>query len=136
MNIYTIGYGNKGFEPLLNRLSDALRRARSTRFMVLDVRVRPRSWCRDLTHPNIAKNFHMEGHDYRWCRSLGNNGSVETVSLMNERLGLAELKTILDTLKAHEELVLLCAERDPQRCHRTYIAELAHEMYGLEVVHL
>lgn len=136
--LYTIGYGNQTFAPLLQRLEGALREAGSTRFLVFDVRARPRSWCGDLTYPCIAKNLHEAGHDYRWCRNLGNNGDREHVRLSNQRLGLAELRVALEGLTPDEELVLLCAEREPRRCHRSAIAQLAVETFevGLRVIHL
>lgn len=134
--IYTIGYGNQGFLPLLDRLEDALRKVRGSHFIVFDVRRNPSSWCRDLSEPRIDKLLQMEGHDYRHCPNLGNEGDRDHVKLCDERHGLAELKVALEGLHNGAEIVLLCAEFDPTRCHRTYVAERARELYGVEVVHL
>lgn len=136
VRLYTIGYGNRGFRDVADRLESALRKTRSSRFVVVDVRARPGSWCADLRYPAILKNFQVEGYDYRWIPNLGNNGDAEHIQLSNERLGMAELKVILEGLEPSEEAVLLCAERDHTRCHRTYIAKLAHDLYGVEVIHL
>ena len=137
MKLYTIGYGNQGLEGILRRLEAALKGIHSTHFLVLDVRRKPRSsWCRDLTWPAIAKNLQVNGHNYRHCQYLGNNGNAERIQLCDERLGLAELRTALEGLGNGTELVLLCAEWDHKRCHRTYVAELAQKLYGVEVVHL
>ena len=136
MRIFTIGYGNQGFDGVLRRLEAALKGTSSTHFLVLDVRRKPRSWCRELTWPAVAKNVQMAGHEYRHCPYLGNNGDAEHVKLCDERLGLAELRTTLEGLTNGAELVLLCAEWKHERCHRSYVAELARELYGVEVVHL
>lgn len=136
MNLYTIGYGNQGFEGVLRRLEAALKGTRFTHFLVFDVRRNPRSWCPDLTWPHVAKRFQAAGHEYQWCCYLGNNGNAKTVRLCDERSGLAELRTALEGLRNGTQLVLLCAEWDHKRCHRSYVAELAQELYGVEVVHL
>jgi uncharacterized protein (DUF488 family) len=68
--IFTIGYGNQGFLPLLQRLEDALKKVRGSHFIVFDVRRNPVSWCRDLTFPRIVKLLQIEGHDYRWVPNL------------------------------------------------------------------
>lgn len=136
MRVFTIGYGNQGFEGVLRRLGAVLKGTGSTHFLVFDVRRKPCSWCRDLTWPRIAKNLQLAGHEYRWCPNLGNNGDAERVRLCNERSGLVELRTTLERLRNGTELVLLCAEWDHKRCHRTYVAELARELYRVEVIHL
>lgn len=136
MRLYTIGYGNQGFRSLLERLEDALRMVEAVCFVVFDVRARRGSWCRDLSSDMIDKNFSMQGHDYRWCPALGNNGDAENIKLSNERVGLAELKLALEKLSVSDELVLLCAEHDHEQCHRSHIADLVQRIWGAEVIHL
>lgn len=136
MRLYTIGYGNKGFQSVLDRLANVLRKTGGSHFLVFDVRRKPRGWCRELAWPAIAKGLQINGHEYRHCPYLGNNGNAERVKLCNERLGLAELHTALEGLTNGTELVLLCAEWDHNRCHRTHVAQLAAQLYGVGVVHL
>lgn len=134
--IYTIGYGNKGLKSLLERLYIALKKSGSYYFLVFDVRARPHSWCAELSHPAIAKHLQIAGHEYQWCHYLGNNGDAQEVRLIDERLGMAELRAALGRLPPTEELVLLCAEHNPSRCHRTVIADRARELWEVEVIHL
>jgi uncharacterized protein (DUF488 family) len=134
--IYTIGYGNQGFLPLLDRLEEALRKIRGSHFIVFDVRRKASSWCRDLSEDRINKLFQIEGYEYRHCPNLGNEGDREHIRLQDERHGLAELRAALENLRNGAEIVLLCAEFDHTRCHRTYVAERAQELYNVEVVHL
>jgi len=57
---------------------------------------------------------------YIWIKELGNHTRQLPPSLVDEELGMAKLeKVCLD----NNRVVLLCAEKDENGCHRKYVKE-------------
>ena len=82
----------------------------------------------------------IPGCRYVWFKELGNSsGKLPWVT--NDRAEEA-LEAIAKTLRREGDtqhrgpLVLLCAETDPKRCHRSEIAERLAMMTGCSLVHL
>ena len=124
--IYTFGYSRHTLAELMDLVTA------ENIAVVADVRQSPRSrWGQwDGTYLKRAL-----GRRYRWIRALGNvNRSPELPDLVDERKGLDELHEILQT---HGSVLLLCLERDPHCCHRSYVAARMEErLPGVRVVHL
>ena len=76
---------------------------------------------------------------YTWAPALG-NVLKDGVELVNEKMGLRFLRRELEldhVVNQRYSVALLCAEIDPDRCHRSYIATKMQELIpDLEVVHL
>ena len=65
------------------------------------------------------------GSRYIWIKELGNTSRVLPPTLVDEAEGLEKLRVLMQRYK---KVVLLCAEKDEERCHRGYIkAKLQRE---------
>jgi uncharacterized protein (DUF488 family) len=137
VTVYTIGYGGRGKEEVLTLLRSAGIRA------VVDVRLRPdrasmgvfakakipgtgiEAWLREAGFQYFSfvelGNVFVDRDDWeeRYRRLLGLAGS-----LLTERLG-----------QVPKPFCLLCAEKNPEQCHRRLIAEYLGER-GCHVVHI
>ncbi|MHC4821953.1 MAG: DUF488 domain-containing protein [Planctomycetota bacterium] len=127
--IHTMGLGNRSLEVLL----DLLARARVTR--VVDIR-RYGSSSRYPHHEATSLHRELRQAGYEVCdlgdllggdRKGGYRRYMESASF---RHGLARLTEIAEA----GPTVLLCAEREPERCHRQHLAELL-ESGGWTVAH-
>ena len=113
--IFLIGYGNQVPEDFLARLEMA-----SSECLVLDVRARRTSWAWSYTGPQVEFLFKKHGHDYIWLSELGNCGNGK-VQLVNEPMGMMALENLVR--RSRLPVVLLCAERLSQSCHRRVVAD-------------
>jgi uncharacterized protein (DUF488 family) len=125
--IFTVGYGGRTPEGLLELLRD------HKIDTVCDVRFRPRSrwmlWANYYTLRGdgpLRQMIERAGFEYRWLgRALGNPRPKEQ--------NLAAFKRLMDQegeervaelmgLARSRRVCLLCAARDPRRCHRSVIS--------------
>ena len=129
MNIYTIGYEGTTVEALLDELD------RHFVQTVIDVRYVPLSRKTGFSKNALANLLEVRGIEYRHVKSLG------CPSIIRDRYKedgdwRAYTRSFMQYLetqeKAVEELLpavesscccLLCFERDPNFCHRKYVAE-------------
>lgn len=142
MRIYTIGYGNLGFEELLELLKKHRIEA------VVDVRRSPYSRNRkSYRKAELAKRLPTHGISYIFMGDrLGGLIDDDTYYDSNGhplwdkmrtreefRRGIAEL---IEHLQDHGRTTLLCAEAEPSRCHRAHL--VGEELYErkIEVIHL
>lgn len=142
MRIYTIGYGNLGFEELL----ELLKKHRIE--IVVDVRRSPYSRNRkSYRKAELEKRLPTHGLKYTFMGdSLG--GLIQDDSYYDPdgrplwdklrtreefRRGIADLTALLQD---HGRTTLLCAEAEPSRCHRAHL--VGEELYErkIEVIHL
>ena len=121
--ILTWGYGNRSVDDL-RRIVEEQGIAR-----VVDVR---RS--RRTGNPRVRVN-ELEGiRGYLWWSFLGNTkgvpeGTWQPASEQGAHRGLVMLST---HLRAGRKVLLMCAEADHQRCHRTEVARRLAAMVGAE----
>ena len=110
MTIETIGYGGKkptDFFAELEALNPDI---------VVDVREKPqRAFLGVYTLPQLRKRL---GPKYIWIKELGNKTREMPPTLVDEELGLKKLQELA---QKHEHIVLLCAEKLEENCHRGYI---------------
>jgi uncharacterized protein (DUF488 family) len=122
--IYTWGY--QGTDPeTLQALADELDAC------VVDIRYTP--WSRDPRwRPNVLSA--LFGTAYCLVRALGNanykNGGP--IALASSTVGLRQIRELLQ----QRSVILLCACRDVETCHRKVAAEYLSEHLGAPVVHL
>ena len=123
--VYTTGYLS-GWTP------DALAAAVVEHGAVLcDIRFMPRS---RVPGWNRAQLERLMGVQYRHLKSLGNQnyrgGEIDLVDLAG---GLRQVETLFDEFDC---VVLMCACRDLQRCHRRLVAEELRRQLGVQTAEL
>ncbi len=143
--LYTVGHGARGTEELLALLRDAAIER------LVDVRAMPRS----RRHPHfgygpLGARLAAAGIRYDWRgEALGGlrKGSDDrrhpalaepAFRAFAEHMESAAFRAAAEDLAeyaARETLCLMCAERDPRRCHRSLIADWM-TVRGHRVVHL
>ncbi len=137
-DFYTIGYERLSLDELLSRL-----RAAGIRCLV-DVRARPWSQVTEYTKAVLEERLYEYGRDHGYAikyvsmPSLGNSYRDErwkeqyrsATLLKNDEL--EKLRCILVTCP----VVLMCYEKDPGDCHRSILAEILRERYGLDYADL
>jgi len=117
--IRTIGYGNKKpteFFAELEAMNPDL---------VIDVRDNPhRSFLHTYTKAGLESRL---GEKYLWLHTCGNVTRELPPTLRDEESCLKEIRKLMDV---HGLIVLLCAEKDEQLCHRSYIRKKVEEVLG------
>jgi uncharacterized protein (DUF488 family) len=136
--IYTIGHGNHALPQFLALLSEA------TIELVVDVRSFPAS--RYVPHFNkkaLQASLAGSGIDYLYLGDLlgGRPADYEKGHpLVYEdaikRGGFQEGLARLFELSTTNRCAVMCAEKDPNRCHRRYLISRALIRRGVEVTHI
>lgn len=144
MNLYTIGFTQKGAERFFSTLAaNGVRR-------VLDVRLNNRSQLAGFAKRDDLRYFlrGLCGIDYRELPSLAPTAEILAAYKKNggdwatyERqfLHLLDQRRVAQTLEPalFENGCLLCSEPEPSHCHRRLIAEHLRERWGgIEIRHL
>jgi uncharacterized protein (DUF488 family) len=143
--LFTIGHSDRTLEQFLRLLEHSSIR------LVIDVRSNPASgrfpW---FERHALARALEDRGLAYRWMRELGGRrtatpGEEYHVALASEgmrryaaALNTTELTATCQTvigLAASTVAVVLCAERDPDDCHRLLLADKL-QLLGARVVHI
>lgn len=108
--ILSIGYGGKKPQAFFEEL-EAL-----SPDVVVDVRENPfKAFLGVYTKKGLEARL---GTKYFWIRELGNSTQELPPTLVDEEEGLRKLRALME---GHRRVVLLCAEKDENRCHRSYI---------------
>ena len=143
--IYTVGHSNRELEEFLALLTMAGIEA------VADVRTYPSS----RRHPwfnsgNLAEALRERGIRYRHLTAIG--GMREEPEPDPSIAGVPDkwrayaahvqseefergLERLVELAESYGPVAFMCAERDPDRCHRQFIADVL-TLRGREVVHL
>jgi uncharacterized protein (DUF488 family) len=124
--IYTLGYSGWTPEALAAK-------AEELNALVCDIRFSPASRAPQWRQGALRE---LLGNRYRWLKGLGNenyrNGGA--IRLHQPEPSCAYIKV---TLPPDHPLILMCACRDHQQCHRTDAAQVVSAyLGGGEVVHL
>jgi uncharacterized protein (DUF488 family) len=122
MQVLTAGHSNRSFNDFVSMLTE------HNVTLLCDVRSKPMS--RYFPHFN---RLYLQTHlpmSYIWQPSLG--GFDEHISAEDFNTGIEEL-----VLMAKEETVLImCSEKDHQKCHRYSKIAPALEQKGITVIHI
>lgn len=129
--LYTIGYGNRQPEDFFAMLPEGC--------TLIDVRLRPGGW--HGAYHRRALERRMPARRYLWYPQLGNTSGVPDrwtpPATTAPETSTTDVLDAISVLVTKMPCVLLCAEIDPQRCHRRFVAEeIARRVPGLEIVHL
>ncbi|NEP44869.1 MAG: DUF488 domain-containing protein [Okeania sp. SIO2G4] len=128
--ILTFGYGNrKDYTEFLEYLQNFDVKC------VIDVRKSPRAWSRKWYGDKIENLCHSKNIQYISKVSLGNtSGKANWVSPTPEKVD-ADLSEIAEIV-TQGNILLLCAELDPARCHRVEVANCLNKLISAQVKHL
>jgi uncharacterized protein (DUF488 family) len=111
--VLTIGYGGKIPDLFFDELESL------EPDIVVDVRENPFSaFLNAYTKRELDKRL---GERYIWIGELGNKSRELPPTLVDEEEGIRKLRALMEK---HERVVLLCAEKDEAKCHRSYIKKL------------
>ncbi|MCK9461523.1 MAG: DUF488 domain-containing protein [Proteobacteria bacterium] len=143
--VFTLGHGAMGIDDLLLVLE------RSAIRLIADVRTNPAAarlpW---FERHALASELERHGLAYRWFRDLGGwrsavGGEAQHTALSDEseRRYAAAMNTVefevrcteITGLAASTNAAILCAEVDPDHCHRRLLADKLFLM-GVRVVHI
>ena len=145
ITLYTIGHSNRSLEEFLDLLDETGVNS------LVDVRTYPHS--KRFPHFNedsLRQAIEQAGKVYHWVgRQLGGNRQVTVgsphVALKDE--GLQAYADYMGTdnfqvaamqlinMASHERVAVMCAERSPENCHRSLIADYL-VLQGVRVMHL
>ena len=110
VTVETIGYGGKKPDDFFREL-DALNPS-----VVVDVRENPyNAFLGVYTLPQLEKRL---GSKYIWIKELGNKARMMPPKLVDEVAGLEKLRKLSEK---YPRIVLLCAEKKEEDCHRSYV---------------
>ncbi|MDJ0514987.1 MAG: DUF488 domain-containing protein [Trichodesmium sp. MO_231.B1] len=128
--ILTFGYGNpKDYSEFLAYLENFDVKC------VVDVRKSTRAWSRRWYGEKIENFCCSKNIQYISKVSLGNtSGNKNWVSPTPEKVN-ADLSEIAEIAR-QGNVLLLCAELDPNRCHRVEVANFLNELVSAKVKHL
>jgi uncharacterized protein (DUF488 family) len=141
--IYTAGYEGRSVDAFLDELMKAGVQT------IVDVRANPVSRKYGFSGSSLRDIATKLGFTYRHHPELGipsserrNLGTPESYESLFDRYErqmipqrLNELYALVAVLR-EKPCVLLCMERDPQRCHRTRLARAATVLTGFRIMHL
>lgn len=129
-NILTFGYGNrKDYDALLDYID------KFDIAWVIDVRLSPRAWSRKWYKDALEKLCVSRNIQYLSKVSLGNlSGCSDWVppEVAEAEKALSEVAEILKS----GNILLLCAELDCSRCHRSEVASQLQALTDSSVEHL
>lgn len=109
--LLTIGYGGKKPTDFFNEIEQL------KPCCVVDVRRDPfHAFLNVYTKPSLEKRI----MNYVWIPELGNKLKTLPPEYVNEKIGFAKLEELM---RLFNRVVLLCAEKDEDRCHRKWIKE-------------
>ncbi len=141
--LFTIGYEGASLEDFIATLSAA-----GVTFLA-DIRDRAQSRKAGFSKTALSTAAEEAGIRYSHLRSLGDpkagrdaarSGDWERfeevyLAVLESDAGQAALRELCE-IAEREEICLLCYEREPRFCHRSYVAREMESDLGCEVIHL
>lgn len=128
--ILTFGYGNRqNYDQFFSYLSEF------NVDCIVDVRLSPKAWNRKWWGDQIRGICISKEIFYVSDPSLGNTSRKKEWISPNQEKAEMTLQKISKDFKG-KTLLLLCAELDSCRCHRTEVAERLCELSCGEIIHL
>ena len=131
--VVSVGYGGRRLGELIDLLIDHDVKA------VIDVRQSPRTRVPGFGGSYLARRLSEAGVEYRHEVDLGNPSDNREAVRSGDPNGIATFRQVL-TNQGHSALrrvaaearrrriAILCAERDPSRCHRSLIVQALLQM--------
>jgi uncharacterized protein (DUF488 family) len=130
VSILTFGYGNRSnYDEFAGLVSE------SGVTHVVDVRMRPKGWARIWYADQIAAKCRNLGVDYLSIPALGNTSGTSDWVPPNEEEATDALHRVSSLLESGT-VMLICAEMDAHRCHRTAVALRLQELTQGSISHV
>jgi hypothetical protein len=104
---------------------------------LVDVRERPKAWSSTWSKPNLQR--YCEGVlrvPYMPLKALGNTSGNAVWTPPDIESARAVLAQLAEDIGGNQSVVLMCAELDNTKCHRTKVAEELSKLTGQQVVHI
>ncbi|PSB42005.1 DUF488 domain-containing protein [filamentous cyanobacterium Phorm 6] len=128
--IFTFGYGNrKNYDLFLGYLQNY-----DIKY-VIDVRKNPRAWTRRWYGDKIEEFCLSKNIEYISKIDLGNTSGIQKWIPPNLKKAKAALREVAE-ITQQGTVLLLCAEMNPDKCHRVDVAEKLAKLVSLPVKHL
>lgn len=128
--ILTFGYGNrKDYDSLAEYLKN-----HQVKY-VIDVRKNPRAWCRKWYGEQVKVFCGLQGIEYISSPDLGNTSGNENWIPPDPEQAQKALEEVAKLAKLGNVL-LMCAEMNYERCHRTQVANMLGKLTSLPVINL
>ena len=128
--ILTFGYGNRtNYDDLrlaFNKYDVSF---------LIDVRKKPRGWSAIWNASKLSDFCESVGVSYLSKTALGNDSGTHNWTPPDLQAAKIELDNVSE-LSTHHNILLLCAEKKWQRCHRVEVSEHIKNKTGNEVLHL
>lgn len=121
--IYTFGYGNR---PTADSLLGFLGEYEIP--YLIDVRLRAKAWTRRWWGDSVKQVVEGVGVSYLPRPDLGNTSGTAKWIPPDTSKAVLSLMEIRELLLEKGSVMLMCAELDNQKCHRTAIAQKLQEM--------
>lgn len=128
--IFTFGYGNrKNYDQILEYIKFFKIK------YVIDIRRHPRAWSRLWYGNKLSTLCQLNSIKYVSKTNLGNTSGNQKWIPENQEAADRELNEVAEIVK-EANVLLLCAEKDSMRCHRTEVAICVSKLTGVPVKHL
>ncbi len=128
--ILTFGYGNrKDYKEFVDYLE------KYNVSFVVDVRFRPRAWSRKWYGDQVEKLCVSKNIKYISKPALGNTSGNAKWEPPDKKEAQKSLQEVAK-LAVNGNILLMCAEKDWRRCHRTEVAEKLEELIQISIQHL
>lgn len=128
--IFTFGYGNrKNYDEILKYIEDF-----NVEYVV-DIRRVPRAWSRRWYGEKLSTLCDSSNIKYISKTNLGNTSGDKNWIPENLEAAEKELNEVAEIVK-EANILLLCAEKDSSRCHRTEVANYLNKLTAIPVKHL
>jgi uncharacterized protein (DUF488 family) len=130
--LYTFGYLSAKAERMINEFI-------AVKTPLVDIRFSPtsRNWRYTQgflqTRPGVIYVHIVELGNELYKQALSGDSQEPHIKLHNPETGLIRLEEVL---RAHGRAAIFCACTSKKKCHRTVVAELAKERFGVNIVHL
>lgn len=127
--IVTFGYGNRSN---YDDIKEVIHRYQVS--YVIDVRKKPRGWSALWSSQQLNKLCESLNIHYLSKTALGNesgNKSWEPPDPQSAEEALTEVSKLLPA----NNILLLCAEKDPMRCHRVEVSQRIQSLSGAKLIH-
>jgi hypothetical protein len=130
--IFTFGYGNRTSYDDLSKFIDE-----NSIVRVIDVRLRPTAWTRRWHGVEIEKFCQSQDVSYDRETALGNTSGKRDWLPPDEVAAKEAIEKVAELIRSDSgSILLLCAELDSKRCHRSEVASRLNKVVGLSVEHL
>lgn len=125
ITVYSIGHSNQSADELVALLQQ------HGIALLADIRSKPASrFSPQFNRLNLERCLQVAGIGYRWLGQALGGKPRAAEPVFNAGIG-----DLLD-LAGQQPVAMMCAERDPQHCHRTHLVTPALLQRGASVAHI